>query len=167
MSGVRPNAARSGAAAAVLEATARGAGERPEPAPLTWRWNPWREVPGRAALAALGTLAASAVTALVTRSALLWAPLALAVAGALAPLLVPQRCRVDHAGVRVRGAFGWEARPWSDIRRAVASTRGLWVSPLAKPGRRDTFRALYLPLPRAEAAALTDRIGAHLEHHGF
>ena len=85
--------------------------------------------------------------------------------GTLSPLIVPQRCRIDAGGVAVRGAFGWERRAWSEIRRARLGAGGVLVSPFARARRLDAFRSLYLPVPAAGRARLETAVRAHLLRH--
>jgi Bacterial PH domain len=134
-------------------------------AALEWTYQPWRESPGRAAVAAGFTATAAGLLLAASGSAVLTAVLTLAVAAQLAALLVPTRCRVDDEGVRARGPFGWERRDWSVIRRARVGHTGLWVSPYATPRRMDRFRALMLPMPRAERAALVAALEPILDQH--
>jgi hypothetical protein len=142
-------------------------GVRPDPAPLDWSWNPWRERPRRAACAFGCTLGAWAVARVAGASAAPAIVLALALAGSLAPLLVPQRCRLDHFGAHLRGAFGWERRPWADVRRVARRAGGILLSPYPAPRRLDAWRALFLPLPAARSAALEPLLREHLGHHGL
>jgi len=137
------------------------------PAPVEWSWNPWRERP-RPAWIALAASALSAVILLVAGAGpVLAAILTLAVAGMLSPLLLPSHCRVDDTGVAVRGAFGWERRAWSSLRRARPTADGFLVSPFASAHRLDPFRALALPLPASGRSSLAAPLCAHFESHGL
>ena len=136
-------------------------------APLEWSFNPWRERPTASAL----TLAVTAAIALFLWSTgvppLAVVGLAMATAGSFAPLLVPARCRVDDQGVAHRGAFGWERRAWTEIRRVARVRGGLLVSPFEHPRRFDSFRALLLPMPRVDRPHLTAEVAPHLSRHGL
>ena len=154
-------------------ASSAGGGAPPLPvpdaalAPLSWSWNPWHEHPARALLASLSCGAVFVILSRTLGLPMVALALTLAVAGMLSPLLVPYRCRVDTDGVQVRGAFGWERRPWSQVRRAAASRGGIVVFTSQRPERRDAFRALLLPLPSTSRATLGVAVQAHLQHHGL
>lgn len=135
------------------------------PAAVEWTWNPWRERPGRAAIALLFTIFVFALVTVLVSSAVLAALLALAAAGTLAPLLVPSQCRVDDAGVALRSAFGWERRAWSDLRRARPGRDAIVMSPFTRPRRLDAFRAMVLPVPAARREALHAAVRSHCERH--
>lgn len=158
---------------AALNDNARvGAGPEPgpgavvaDPAAVEWTWSPWRERPGRAAVALGFTLLVFALVVTLVGSAVLAVLMMLAVAGTLAPLLVPSRCRVDHAGIALRSAFGWESRAWSDLRRARPGRDAIVMSPFTRPRRLDVFRAVVLPLPAQGRDALLAAVRMHCERH--
>ena len=135
------------------------------PAAIEWTWSPWRERPGRAAVALVFTLGAAALVAMLGGGAVLAVLLALAVGGTLAPLLVPARCRVDESGVALSRAFGWERRAWSDLRRARAGRDAIVMSPFTHPRRLDVFRAMVLPIPAARRDVLLAAVRSHCERH--
>ena len=135
------------------------------PAAVVWTWNPWRERPGRAAIALVFTIGVFALVTVLVSSAVLAALLALAAAGTLAPLLVSSQCRVDDAGVALRSAFGWERRAWSDLRRARPGREAIVMSPFTRPRRLDAFRAMVLPLPAAQRETLLGAVRSHCERH--
>ena len=121
---------------------------------VEWTTRPWREHRAAAALAVLAALALWLLAArLLPGEPLAAAVLGLAVLGSLAPGMAPIECRVDGGGVARRVLFTWERRAWPDIRRARLGAAGLFVSPLAAPGRLDRFRGLLLPVPRRGAQA--------------
>jgi hypothetical protein len=93
--------------------------------------------------------------------------MALAAAGALAPALVPVRCRVESAGVAVRGPWGWERRGWDRVRRVSPTRMGLLVSSSLTPRRLDRFRALALPISRRDRGVVLSRVRPHLDAHGL
>ena len=135
--------------------------------PLEWAFNPWRERPGAAALAAVLMLGVCLLVAGARESFVLTLALCLAGAGALAPALAPLRCRIDHAGVARRGPLGWERRAWAEIRRAALRGSGLFLSPYAERHWLDPYRGFFLPLPGSGRAALADAIRPYLERHGL
>ncbi len=135
------------------------------PGAVEWTWSPWRERPGRAVVALVFTLCVFALVVMLVGSAVLAVLMTLAVAGTLAPLLVPSRCRVDHAGIALRSAFGWESRAWSDLRRARPGRDAIVMSPFTRPRRLDVFRALVLPLPALGRDALLAAVREHCERH--
>jgi hypothetical protein len=138
--------------------------------PLEWTVNPWRENRAAAVTATLIVLGLwLVVIRLLPGEGVTAALLGVLLLGALAPGLAPIRCRVDEHGVARRVLLGWERRRWADIRRARLGAGGLFVSPLARPGRLDRFRGLFLPLPgRGEVGAgLREALRQELGHHGF
>ncbi len=134
-------------------------------AAIEWRWNPWRERPGRAAIALVFTIGVYALVTVLLSSAVLGVLLALAAAGTLAPLLIPSQCRIDDAGVALRSAFGWERRVWADLRRARPGRDAIVMSPFTHPRRLDAFRALVLPLPAARRDEVLAAARSHWERH--
>lgn len=148
---------------------ARGSGDTALP-PLEWTVSPWREDPAAAAAAVLVGLGLWLVVVLLLPGERLAATvLGALLLASLAPGMAPTRCRVDADGAARQVLFGWERRRWSDVRRARLAARGLFVSPLARPGRLDRFRGLFLPLPggATEAAALREALRRELDHRGF
>ncbi len=148
-------------------AATSGSGAAADLARLDWSFDPWREDPRRALLATGCVLAAFLLTRYTGQAAVLAVLLALAVAGTLSPLLVAQRCVIDAAGVAVRGPFGWERRPWAELRRARVAPGSILVSPFLRPGRLDAFRALVLPVPRGRRDELVAAAAGVLERHGL
>lgn len=132
--------------------------------------SPWRERP-LAALAAV--LVALGLWLLVIRllpdAGTTASVLGLLLLASLAPGMAPTRCRVDAEGAARHVLFTWERRRWPDIRRARLTPRGLFVSPLERPGRLDRFRGLFLPLPAPprEDGGLLDALRRELDRHGL
>lgn len=148
---------------------AAGGGGAPARA-LEWTVCPWRESRVAAAGALLIALGLwLVVIRLLPGQPLTATALGLVLLAALAPGMAPTRCRVDADGVARQVLFSWERRRWDDIRRARLAERGLFVSPLAGPGRLDRFRGLFLPLPaRLPAGAdLRAELRGALERHGL
>lgn len=137
------------------------------PEALEWRFNPWRERPVAGTLGLVciaGTVLLSWTLGLTFLHHVVFASLMTAMLGAL---IIPVRCRVDESGVARGGATGWERRRWEDIRRAVRVRGGLLISPFSEPRRLDAFRALLLPMHRAERVALDAGVKPHLVLHGL
>jgi hypothetical protein len=136
-------------------------------AALDWTFNPWRERPGAAALAAVAALGMCLAITRMGESAVLTVALCLAAVGALAPLIVPTRCRVDPQGVARLGPTGWRRRSWSEISRGTLGPTGLLVSPYARRHWLDATRGLFLPLPARARETLIARIQPRLLRHGL
>lgn len=136
------------------------------PAPLEWRYNPWRERPLLAATALAFALGSLALLVSLGESWVLTIGLGTAAVASFAPLFTVAHCRVADGEVARRGPLGWARRPWAVVRRARLTRRGLLVSPYAEPHWLDVHRALYLPLPAA-AAELADELQRELSAHGF
>jgi hypothetical protein len=140
------------------------------PAALEWVVHPWRENPGRTALAALAAAILCVLAAWILSGERLVATLlGLAVLGALGPGMAPTRCRLDGAGVARRVFLAWDRRPWPQIRRARLGTRGLFVSPFARAHRLDRFRGLFLPVPGAgsEGTRIREALRREISRHGL
>ena len=157
------------AAGSAASATPGAVADEP---PLEWRVNPWRERP---LAVALGVAIVAAVGVAVTRLDLPWlSRLALvsAFAGFLAPLYLPERCRIDARGAGHR-ILVWERREWNALKRAGVRYEpgGPWVSlsTVAHPGVLATFRSMTLRLPqrRADREALVAEILKRLARHGL
>lgn len=148
---------------------ARGSGGD-APCPLEWSVSPWRERPAAAAAAVLLALGLWVlVVRLLPGERLSATVLGLLLLASLAPGMAPTRCRVDAAGAARQVLFTWDRRRWDDIRRARLAARGLFVSPLARPGRLDRFRGLFLPLPAraGESPHLRAALRRELDRHGL
>ena len=137
----------------------------PRPSAMRWSYDPWRERPAVAGVAA--------VAVLVFWLAIVWLrfPLLFAVAlGAMAaaplvPAFVPAACEVGGAGASRRGLLVTSRRAWRDVRRIDDVPIGVLLSPFSKRDWRDATRALTLPMPaprRAELRGLVRGLwGAH------
>jgi hypothetical protein len=138
--------------------------------PLEWTVNPWRERPLAALAAALVALGLwLLVLRLLPGERAAATVLGLLLLASLAPGMAPTRCRVDAEGAARQVLFTWERRRWTDVRRARLAARGLFVSPLARPGRLDRFRGLFLPLPAHPegGADLGAALRRELDRHGL
>jgi hypothetical protein len=150
---------------------ARGAGGAAGESPsLEWSVSPWRERPAAAAGAVVVALGLWLLVLRLLPGERVTATL-LGLVGllSLAPGMAATQCRVDAAGAARRVLFTWERRSWGQIRRARLGRRGLFVSPLERPGRLDRFRGLFLPLPgRAGASSgLEAALRRELDEHGL
>jgi hypothetical protein len=135
--------------------------------PLEWGFNPWRERAGASALAGVGALGLCLGALSLDLGLLPSAGLCLAVVSALAPVLAPARCRIDREGVSRLGPFGWARREWAAIRRGVAGSAGLLVSPFTRPHWLDVHRALFLPFPASQRRSLAEETARRLAMHGL
>ena len=167
---MEPSAGRASGRAPGVEVPPAVGGAAPAgPFPLEWSVSPWRERP----LAAVATLSVAlglwlVVLRLLPGDRVTTTVLGVLLLAALAPGLAPTRCRVDADGAARQVLFTWERRRWEDVRRARLAEAGLFVSPLARPGRLDRFRGLFLPLPqRVGDAGLRAALRGELERRGF
>lgn len=133
--------------------------------PLEWTFQPWRERPVRAALAAAAALGLCTIVLGLGLAPLTALLLCVVTVSALAPVFVPSRCRIDESGVAVRGPGGWTRRAWRDVRRARSGPRGLRVSPFSGRHRLDPWRGLFLPFPAAQADTLERAVRTRLAGH--
>lgn len=132
--------------------------------------SPWRERPLAALAAVLVALGLWLVLVRLLPGAGTTATvLGLLLLASLAPGMAPTRCRVDADGAARQVLFTWERRTWAEVRRARLTERGLFVSPLGRPGRLDRFRGLFLPLPARppQDGALLDALRRELDRHGL
>jgi hypothetical protein len=132
---------------------------------LEWSYNPWRDRPGRAAVALVAALLCCLLVARLGLPGLATLVLCVAAVATLGLAFLPVRCRLDEAGV-TRGS-GWltERRPWGDLQRAIRTREGVLLSPFRRRHWLEAYRALFLPFPaRPPLAADVERI---LTHHGL
>ena len=134
---------------------------------VEWIYDPRREHPVRAAVAAGLALALAALSFGTGLPFPVAAALAVACTLSVAPALAPARCRVDASGVARRGPLGWNRRAWSEVRRARCGRRALLVSPYAGRHWLDAWRALVLPLPERGDQAVRGALQDLLARHGF
>jgi hypothetical protein len=151
----------------VPEPSLAGDGAPSAASALEWSFNPWRDRPARA-FAALGfAIGMALLVGALGESLLLRLGLGLAAVGALAPMLIPARCRVDGHGVMRRDPLGTSRRSWSELKRGVAAPAGFLVSPYARPHWLDLYRGLLLPMPPRRREALLADLVPHLRGHGL
>lgn len=134
---------------------------------VEWTYDPRREHPARAAVAAVVALALALLAFRTGLPFLVAAALAVACTLSVSPALAPARCRVDAAGVARGGLLGWNRRAWSEVRRARCGRRALLVSPYADRHWLDAWRALALPLPERGDAEVRRALQDLLARHGF
>ncbi|MHB0913372.1 MAG: hypothetical protein ACYC2Y_07995 [Armatimonadota bacterium] len=111
---------------------------------LTWKVHLLVEKPGRLYV----VLPALAVSLLVCYSmfrnpALLAVTLVLFTA-ALGDYLFPVRYEIRESGACARTLFSRTAIPWAGVRRYYLDDGGIKLSPLAKQGRLEAYRGVYL-----------------------
>ena len=134
---------------------------------VAWTYNPWRERPGSATLAAVAALGMCLGVMRLDQPLVMTAALCFAAVGSMSPMLSPAGCRLDEAGVALKGPLGWRRRSWSEIARGRLLARGLMVSPYARPHWLDATRGLFLPLPSGAREALIASIRPQLARHGL
>lgn len=135
--------------------------------PLAWRYDPWRERPGHAAIA----LAAAVVGCLLVTGArpgfLVAVGLCVFVVASFAPAFLPVTCRADDEGVSVLGPLGARRRGWRELRRLEALPSAALLSPYARRHVLDAQRAIVLPLPAAMREAVLARLQGEMRRHGL
>jgi hypothetical protein len=134
-------------------------------AALEWSCNPWRERPGRTALALVLALGMCVLVLSTGVPLLMGGLLCIVLVTALAPSFTAARCRVDDDGVALRSVAGWTRRGWNAIRRARVTPRGLFVSPFTKRHWMDPYRSLFLPFPTGDGAILIEGVRRRLSDH--
>ena len=128
---------------------------RPVEATLAqWTYDPWRERPRVAWVAALSALALCLLVLAAHEPFLIALSLCLFCVGSFAPALAAVEVRLDAQGIARRGLFGWERRAWRDVRRIDELPAGLLLSPYARRHVLDATRGWSLPMPAAERLAL-------------
>jgi hypothetical protein len=133
---------------------------------VSWTFDPWRERPGVAGVAAVAMLA--------FWLAILWLrfPLVFALAlGAMAaapllPAIVPAGCSVSATGASRRGLLVTARRAWRDVRRIDDVPVGVLLSPRSRRSWLDATRALTLPMPDLRRAELRGVVRGLWGTHG-
>jgi len=126
----------------------------PPPASVSWTFDPWREQPAAAGIAALAVLAFWFAIAWLRFPLVFAIALGAMAAAPLLPALVPAACRVSAAGASRRGLIVTAHRAWRDVRRIDDVPVGVLLSPLSARGWLDATRALTLPMPAPRRAEL-------------
>jgi hypothetical protein len=119
-----------------------------------WTYDPWRERPRVAWVAALSALALCLLVLAAHEPFLIALALCLFCVGSFAPALAAVEVRLDAQGIARRGLFGWERRAWHDVRRIDELPAGLMLSPYARRHVLDATRGWSLPMPAADRLAL-------------
>jgi hypothetical protein len=135
-------------------------------APIEWSYNPWRDRPGRAAVALVAALACCVCATSLGLAVVPTLILCVVCVATLAAGFLPVRCRLDDEGV-ARGS-GWlrERRPWTRVHRAERQRDGVWLSPYRHRHWLDPWRAWFLPYPH-RAAPATEALEEILSRHGL
>lgn len=136
-------------------------------APLEWSYNPWRDRPGRAAVALVAALACCVAATSLSLPGVATLVLCVVCVTALGAAFVPVRCRLDESGVVRRSGWFAERRPWTELKRAVRRADGVLLSPYRRRHWLDPYRALFLPLPHRATPPLAEDLERLLVHHGL
>ena len=148
-------------ASPALSTTATSAGEA-----VVWRYDPWRERPRVAVLAAVSSLGLCLLVLSLRLPFVLGGALCLSSVAAFAPALARVECRLDATGCARHGLLGWERRRWEEVRRAEALPAGVLISPFAARHWLDSTRAMLLPLPSGSRSQLLAALARFREPHG-
>lgn len=119
-----------------------------------WTYDPWRERPRVALLAAVSALALCGLVVAAREPFLIALALCLFCVGSFSPALTSIECRIDTGGVSRHGLFGWEHRDWRVFRRVEDLPAGVLLSPYARRSWLDATRGWTLPMPAAQRPAL-------------
>ena len=142
----------------------------PGPAPaepeVAWTYDPWRERPGVATLAAVAALGLCALVVLARLPFLVAAGLALACVASFAPALARAECRLDGRGAVRSGPFGTARRTWTEVRRVDVLPAGALLSPYGRRHWLDAQRGLTLPMPAGRRSELLGTLARLREAHG-
>lgn len=111
---------------------------------LHWELHLGRDKPTARWVVIGAALAAALVGFLALRSPLLGALGMAAVLGSTLELFVAQKYGLTAQGAYSRNGPSRSEVPWENVRRVVPDDRGVLVSPLARAGRLDAFRGVYL-----------------------
>jgi hypothetical protein len=87
---------------------------------------------------------AAGLAALLWRGPLPALGVAFVLLNAVGEFLFPIRYRLSPEGAEMRCGLQRRVIAWSAIRHAYRMSDGIHLSPLARPGRRDRFRGLFL-----------------------
>lgn len=111
---------------------------------IRWRSHPLIDEFPRSllCLGALGAACGAVYVAFESLSSVLVA--AVLLCGSMAPYLVPTYYELNEEGVRVSFLGRTRQTPWAKIQRVRVDTRGILLSPLPRPSRRDPFRSTCL-----------------------
>lgn len=128
---------------------------------IAWRAHPAAERLGRAALASLAVLAASAGIATIGESAY-WGVVALIVLVlALNRFFFPSRFSIDEEGIVARYPLRTVRMRWDELRRFAHDRYGGYLSRRIRPSRLDAFSGMHLLFDEdrdAVIACIKDRL---------
>ncbi len=143
--------------------------DEPGTSPLVWTYDPWAEHRGRAFAAVLGSAGLIAIAYGLRLPLPMLFVLTLSVFALLAPGFLPTTCSVDARGVSRRiGTLPASMRPWTSIRAAALSPRGLHVSSRDWSAPLSALQQMWLPVPRAaDESAVRARLRLALTEHGY
>ena len=137
----------------------------PGPAAVEWSFDPWRERPGAAGVAAAAVLGFWLAIVWMRFPLLIAVALGAMAAAPLLPAIVPAACRVSATGASRRGLIVTAHRAWRDVRRIDDVPVGVLLSPRARRDWLDATRGLTLPMPAPRRAELRGVVrglwGAH------
>lgn len=138
----------------------------PPPAAVSWTFDPWRERPVAAGIAALAVLAFWLAIAWLRFPLVFAIALGGMAAAPLLPAFVPAACQANAAGASRRGLLVTSKRAWRDVRRIDDVPVGVLLSPLRTRGWLDATRALSLPMPAPKRAELRGVVRGLWGTHG-
>ena len=121
---------------------------------LVWEVHRARGKAGQAAVVAAAAVGAGMICQALFHSL----PFALfsvvAVLGATAEFLFPIRYRLDAEGAELRNLHNWRRIGWEEVKKVYVSEREIKLSPLSRPGPRESFRGVLLQCPENQEAVL-------------
>jgi hypothetical protein len=134
---------------------------------LEWSYNPWRDHPGRAAVAVVAALACCVLVTSLKLPGFAMLVLCVVCVASLGIAFLPVRCRLDETGVTRRSGWLAERRPWQGLHRAIRTPEGILLSPFRSRHWLEAYRALFLPLPANTRSSLADDVDRILTSHGL
>ncbi|MBI1755519.1 MAG: hypothetical protein HYR64_00240 [Fimbriimonas ginsengisoli] len=119
-----------------------GANEESEA--LSWRVRLSEREPRKALVVVAAAFVTLCAGAFWLRQPLVGVVGAVVVLGATAEFLVGASYRLDLSGATSACLLSVSTIEWKDVRRAIVELDGLRLSPLETPGRRESFRGVFL-----------------------
>ena len=111
---------------------------------LGWKVHLLREEPAKVLLIAPVVLASLFACYVIFHSILLLAIILLMFASSLAEFLFPIRYEINGCGASARTLLSRTSIEWDRVKRYYLDDRGIKLSPLARPGRLEAYRGIYL-----------------------
>jgi len=111
---------------------------------VVWRFHPAAKEPHKAVFALMVCALFILLVWQQWPSLLLVAVCALVFILALGRFFFPNRYLLDDEGVRVDWFIGGRRLRWEEVKRARFMEDGVFLSPLEKPGIRDSFVGLFI-----------------------